>query len=204
MRIDVVTVAHEDENYAWAEALRDRVAELHPDVEHTFTIVDNRLDNVGFGQGCNKGAALGDGDIILFLNPDVEVNGPFLVEGASLISDRVVISGERFGKKRQHWNLSWGCRDWVCGACFFVQRAFFEHVGGFDPVYVWGWEETDLIRRAQSKNLATRSIELAVTHESEGNNTPYKQEHMKAGQRVFHGRWTRKRQNYHRNPRRGR
>ena len=53
--------------------------------------------------------------VIGFLNPDVQVHGPFLATAAAILRGRVVITGCRFNKSTFELQ-AWGVRDWVCGA----------------------------------------------------------------------------------------
>lgn len=191
--VDIVTVAHNEQRMVDANRLFDQVAEHHDPTTFTFTIWDNRVDNLGFANGCNAGASRGAAPIIGFLNPDANVDGPFLpavVE--ALRQPLVVITGCRFGKPRAELDL-WGCRDWVCGAAFFVTRSWWETMGGFDTRYRWGWEETDLIRRAQADHKVVRSIDLPIRHASPSDDTPedvaYKQHWFDEGARLFNRRW---------------
>lgn len=166
---------------------------LYGDAPHTLWKVDNREENRGFSKGSNLGATWGEAPFIGFLNPDVQVNGPLLGPVLDAFRDeKVVITGERFGKLQSELRV-WGVEDWVCGACFFVRRSFWEEAGGFDERFVWGWEETDLIRRAQALGLGVRSISLPVHHESPSEETPvdfaYKRKHFETGARLFYGKW---------------
>ena len=64
VEVIVVDNASSDGAVAALQALRGGDARLR--------IVRN-TDNVGFGAGCNRGAAIADGDALLFLNPDCEI-----------------------------------------------------------------------------------------------------------------------------------
>ena len=191
--IDIVTVAHNDDYMKLADRLYWQIDAFEKDF--TFSIHDNRTNNVGFGAGCNA-AAFGperNGEIIGFLNPDVTVDGPFIHLVRQTMSDlQVVITGNRFGKPAIELR-EWGVKDWVCGATFFVRRDWFTLSGGFDPRYVWAWEETDLIRQAESQGLKVKSINLPLAHASPSNDTnddaSYKVRHFEAGKKAFYEKW---------------
>jgi GT2 family glycosyltransferase len=194
---DLVTVFHNDTNHAQHIELRDAIGRHEPLGGYRFIAVDNRTTNRGFARACNLGA-LGvgaDAPIIGFLNPDLEVHGPFLDKVAATINDRVVIAGERFGKAH-HELAFWGVQDWVCGAAFFVQRTWFEAVHGFDEQFEWAWEETDLIRQAQADSRTCRSIPLPVKHGSPDVDSPtdvqYKRTHFQRGSQRFYSKWGRR------------
>lgn len=188
---DLVTVFHNDRNHKEHLALERALREFETD--YRFIPVDNRVENRGFARGCNVGAAIGDAPVIGFLNPDVGIQGPFLERVHDVLGrDNVVVTGCRFGKPQTEIR-SWGCRDWVCGAALFVRRSWWESVGGFDEQFVWGWEETDLVRRAESAGLHVRSIELPIRHASPAHDTPedaeYKRRHFEEGARRFRSKW---------------
>ena len=187
-----MTVFHNERNFQQANELEDAL-KAHADRDFVLWKVDNREENRGFSKGCNYGAAMGHQPILGFLNPDVEIRGPFLGAVEQALEDpQVVITGERFGKCQSELR-TWGVIDWVCGAAFFVRRKWFAQVGGFDTQFVWGWEETDLIRKAQDHGKITRSISLPIHHESPHEETPtdfaYKRKHFNEGADRFYRKW---------------
>ncbi len=196
LRADFVTVFHNAENYAQHHQLRAALEQHEPGGGYTFIRVDNRVTNRGFAAGCNAGAFLrgADAPIIGFLNPDAHITGPFLDLVEQTLTGRVVITGCRFNKPQHELN-DWGVLDWVCGAALFVRRKWFHQVGGFDTQFVWGWEETDLIRRAQAQQLACRSIKLSIEHASPTHNSDtdanYKRYHFSQGAQRYYSKWPR-------------
>jgi GT2 family glycosyltransferase len=192
--VDIVTVYHNARNYEQAGNLLMQLREYETDF--TFTAIDNRGDNnIGFGPACNLGAARGTAEVIGLLNPDLEVKGAFLKKIESLYADPIlVICGETFGKDPSHMKI-WGCATWVCGAAFFVRRTWWEKVGGFDPAYLWGWEETDLCRLAQQQNKHVRALDLPLVHESPSEDSEwdqvYKNHWFTAGSEHFQEKWGR-------------
>lgn len=191
--VDVVTVYHRGENFRLAVALHDVLLSEPEELEFEFFGVDNRTENRGFAKACNLGAREGSSPFIAFLNPDLRIHGPILADGISplLGSPDVVIAGPAFGKTPDQWGR-WGVREWVCGAAMFVQRAWFERVGGFCEDYVWGWEETDLIRRAQAMKMKSRTVELNCSHggwDDDETDQAFKSKHLREGARIFYRRW---------------
>jgi GT2 family glycosyltransferase len=198
VNIDLVTVYHNETNRQQHLALRDAVAEHEPNGGYRYIGVDNRTCNRGFAAGCNLGAFHPEATapIIGFLNPDVTVSGPFIATVKASLKPPVVITGCRYGKSAHELDL-WGVTDWVCGAAFFVERKWFQAVGGFDVQFVWSWEETDLIRQAQDQGLRCQSIELPIGHQSPTEDEPkdvtYKRYNFDQGQKRFARKWGRRR-----------
>lgn len=196
LRADLVTVFHNEHNYRQHQQLRAMLGRHEPGGGYAFIRVDNRRTNRGFGGGCNAGAFTkgANSPIIGFLNPDAIIRGPFIDKVSSTLTGPIVITGCRFNKPTRELN-DWGVADWVCGAALFVTRHWFTSVGGFDPQFVWGWEETDLIRQAQAAGYGCRSIDLPIEHDSPSTDSPtdsrYKQYHFKLGAQRFYSKWPR-------------
>lgn len=194
IEIDFVTVFHNEETRLQVLNLMERVGEVCPPASFTFVGVDNTEENRGFAKACNLGVTFGSAPIVGFLNPDLEIQGPFMGEVVAAINGGLTITGCRFGKPTRELKI-WGLRDWVCGAAFFVKRDWFESVGGFDERFVWSWEETDLIRQAQTQGLAVRSITLPMSHESPVQNTEedslYKRDWFDSGSKLYYKKWGR-------------
>ena len=143
--------------------------------------------NLGFGKGCNVGAAIGDADFLLFLNPDArllpgslsachefmnsERGGRIGICGVQLLDDNSMLSktSSRFpstgnliaratgldklvptwGTRMVEWDHSESRKvDQVMGAFFFIRRALFEELGGFDEHFFVYFEEVDLSKRS--------------------------------------------------------
>jgi GT2 family glycosyltransferase len=196
LRADLVTVFHNERNHAQAFALKGAIARHEPGGGYTFIGVDNRVHNRGFAAGCNAGAFTpgAEAPIIGFLNPDTVIRGPFLDAVANTLRGNIVITGCRFGKPSDELR-AWGVTDWVCGAALFVTREWFTRVGGFDTQFVWGWEETDLIRQAERASLRCHSIRLPIGHDSPTTDTDtdaqYKHHYFQRGAQRFYSKWPR-------------
>lgn len=191
--IDLVSVFHNDHNYKmWADLVQQVYVHESPDRVEVYG-VDNRVENRGFSKGCNIGSLWGEAPVIGFVNPDAKCLGPFVDTVMSVLQpEDVVVTGHRFGKQQYELN-AWGVQDWVCGACFFVERDWFMKLGGFDEVYVWGWEETDFIRRTEMNGKRVVSVDLPFYHESPNTNNAqdiaYKRKHFEVGATKFKERW---------------
>jgi GT2 family glycosyltransferase len=133
--------------------------------------------NLGFARGINAGAQAARGDLILFLNNDVEVTPGYLkpllehfrdpdifgvspkvirptqgnlVESLILGDFRGGIVNARFAETQNLTHLGSPQEVFsVCGAAFMVDRNKFMEIGGMDPVFTpFYYEETDLSYRA--------------------------------------------------------
>lgn len=193
MRADLITVYHRAKNHQQHLDLFDAVRAAEPAGGFRLVGVDNRVHNRGFAAACNLGAfhPRCTAPVIGFLNPDLIVQGPFLDAVSATLRDDTVITGCRFGKPQRELDI-WGVTDWVCGAALFVQRRFFSSVGGFDEQFEWSWEETDLIRQAQARDLRCRSIPLPMQHTSPpmDDDANYKHHHYELSARRYYKKWS--------------
>jgi GT2 family glycosyltransferase len=192
IQADLITVYHNDTNY---QQHRELLAMLEKhERNYRMFAVDNREKNRGFAAACNLAAFHPEASapVIGFLNPDVQIHGPFLAKVRSVLQDHVVITGCRFGKPDRDlaW---WGVKDWVCGAALFVNRRWFTSVTGFDLQFVWSHEETDLIRRAEAEDLVCHSVRLPITHTSPASDSPedtaYKHRQFVQAQKRYYRKW---------------
>lgn len=173
--LDIVVVVHNDKNKQLAANLIEQIYQYMTQSCDIF-IEDNSVENLGFSKACNIGAAKGSNPYIGFLNPDCVIIGDFItpVINAFESDHDIVITGGNFNKNPVEI-AGWGCNDWVCGAAMFVKRAFWEAFDGFDEQFVWAYEETDLIRRAEAGGLRCKSLspeELPILHSSPIDDSP--------------------------------
>ena len=124
--------------------------------------------NIGFGRGCNLGAAHSNSEFLFFVNPDASL-APGAIQvllaaaeahpEASAFNPRLREGDGRLAFKRRskllpksHW-LPRGAAESDCelpvlsGAAIFVRRAAFETIGGFDPKIFLFHEDDDLSLR---------------------------------------------------------
>ena len=144
-------------------------------------VIQNRERNDGYGTAANEGARLAQGEIVGFLNPDVEWLSPLLggvrdfyrlngsgVLGLSLCDE----SGERerfAGGKAPSLleivkNKLWPQRfradsdvvvyDWVSGGAIFLKKSDFESLQGFDEQFFLYFEDADLCVRAKMRGIS--------------------------------------------------
>lgn len=132
-------------------------------------------ENAGFARACNEGAARARGELLVFLNNDVEPSPGWLkalcryaeawpdaaAVGAKLLypNGTVQHAGVVFGQDGYPHHLYAGfpadhaavnCSrtlQAVTGACLLVRRGAFEAAGGFDPGYLNSLEDVDLCLR---------------------------------------------------------
>lgn len=168
--MDIVTVYHNETNFLQSVELNKRLLVLEEDF--TFNLIDNSIENRGFAKACNIGASRGDHEVIGFLNPDVEVDGPFFAAVEEAFSEEdVVITGSNHGKSQREVR-AWGLNNWVCGCTMFVRRDWWDSVGGFDERYFWSYEDTDLCRQAERDGKKVLPIDIPIRHESPSENSP--------------------------------
>ena len=108
--------------------------------------------NSGFGRTCNRGAEIAmkhEAEILVFLNTDVEIHGPFI--------DRVEI-GVRFGlvggQLYDHdtgWNrFSFGLAPYLGGWLLACNQQTWRELGGFDPNIVpYDGEDVEICIKAK-------------------------------------------------------
>jgi GT2 family glycosyltransferase len=132
--------------------------------------------NLGYAGGCNRGASLATGGLVVFLNSDVEVSrewlGPLVeacsrpgaaVSGGKMLfqdfRDRVYSAGGVLNLfsvpiDRGFLEMDVGQFDtqedmaYVSGAAMMVDREIFKMLGGFDSSYFAYCEEVDFCLRA--------------------------------------------------------
>jgi hypothetical protein len=135
--------------------------------------------NVGFGGANNRAAALARGRWLVFLNPDTVVEPSWLdallaplADGPGLATAKLLLMErpERIDTCGNAVHLSGitVCRGYgrpagrlveqervlaVSGACFVIDRASFERLGGFDERFFMYLEDTDLSLRAALAGL---------------------------------------------------
>lgn len=160
--------------------------------ESGFDAQVKMTENRGFGTGCNEGAALAKGDLIVLVNPDI-------VFTSSLAPLETAFSGNTWGTVLQK-NPGRGLNvldlrpEYRCllseitkvyrwlyrlkplyrfaypvGSFFVVQSASFSAVGGFDERFFLYYEEAELSRRLTARFGPPRLCrEVTVLHEAGG------------------------------------
>lgn len=194
---DVIVVHHNDMNYQQHIVMLDALRK-HADGPYDTYVADNSEVNLGFSKACNIEASKGNNPFLIFLNPDVWVEGPFFEIVADVFSDpRIKVTGANFNKNPVEIH-GWGLKDWVCGAAFFTRRDWWEELHGFDEQFVWAYEETDFCRRTEALGGIVKSLhpeELPILHSSPPDHMQsevdlaYKQYWMAEGGRRYAAKW---------------
>lgn len=163
------------------------------------TCVDNlrvvrNAENLGFLHSCNKAAAESQGDYIVFLNNDTEVESGWIdslldvfnrfngtgAVGAKLIYPDGTLqdAGGIVWNTGQPWNVGHGKHrddpefnyvrevDYLTGAALMVGRSAWEKVGGFSETYAPAYyEDTDLAFKLRAAGYRTLYCpQAAVVH----------------------------------------
>jgi len=134
------------------------------------------VKNTGFAAACNQGAAMAQGEFLVFLNQDTRVLPGWLAgllaplevdPGVGLATAKLLLMSqpERInlcGLDLHYSGLSFGRGIMqpadsmphaaqvgaVSGAAFALRKSLWDELGGFDPAYYMYYEDTDLSWRA--------------------------------------------------------
>lgn len=143
----------------------------------------HHAENLGFGAGSNRAAAVAQGKYLLFCNPDTEfLSGDireairFFERNSGIIGFRLVDADGRPERwsvgtdvslweiARNNLGLPPGKRLWesrrtieagrVSGAAFMMSKDLFDHLDGFDEDFFLYFEDADLCHRARQAGHA--------------------------------------------------
>jgi GT2 family glycosyltransferase len=128
---------------------------------------DNTVNNVGFAAGANATARQGDGDIVVFVNPDGDpAPGCFAALEAALADPHVVAVEATQGAEQDQPALDpTGRMAWLSGACMAVRREAFERAGGFDERFFMYCEDVDLSYRLAAMGELRRCTQARFHHD---------------------------------------
>jgi len=170
--------------------IREVIAPLSKD-GFEVSVIDSK--NEGFGKACNLGVKYSTGDVLVFVNPDIQFmsNLDLLSEFATNASWGTVrqltpdgkkysidflpeyktlffelIKGYRFINRYPNFFLK---KCYVVGSFLVVEREIFLRSGGFNPAFFLYYEEAELCLRLQCTS-GTPLIEnrMCVLHEGFG------------------------------------
>lgn len=183
-----------------ADGSADWIAAQAPDVR----LLRNRY-NLGWSGGCNQGLRVAQGDILVLLNQDTQVEPGWLQALERAFDDpRVGIAGCKIhyldGVTIQHagawteWPLAYGHHvghhevdagqwdvakavEWVTGAAIAIRRTVYTSIGELDEEFWPGYmADIDYCLRAQAQGFETWYIPSAVLRHQESASTSDKAE----------------------------
>lgn len=149
---------------AWKENIH-LPNDYHPDFAYQY---HHDSINHGFAEGCNIGARMAKGEILIFLNPDTEVYGDWADQMAKYLDQPKVgavgpISNFVAGLQRVDYHMQMGDTPeetaeiaavalknrgvdtkLLIGFCLMMKKAVYEELGGMDPVLFLGNDDLDL------------------------------------------------------------
>jgi N-acetylglucosaminyl-diphospho-decaprenol L-rhamnosyltransferase len=162
------------------------------DAGHVVTV--RMTENLGFGNGCNDGAVLAKGELLVFVNPDLrfasslaplavkvrdpnfwgtvaQLNGQHKMYAIDLLPEHKswlfeLLNGARWVNT---WPALFAKKCYVVGSCLVMARSLYERAQGFNPNFFLYYEEAELARRLQAI-AGTPSIlhDIQVLHEGFG------------------------------------
>jgi GT2 family glycosyltransferase len=119
--------------------------------EHEDAQVIRSPENLGYGRACNLGAEHAKGELLLFMNPDVDLHRDTIsvlvrefleTPGASIVCTTMIEEGHVHERRRYAEDVAS-----MEAAAMLVERAHFERLGGFDPWIFLYHEDNDLCYR---------------------------------------------------------
>lgn len=143
----------------------------------------NNETNEGFARACNKAAAIAQGKMLFFLNPDTRIISGSIKSLADTIHDSsvgivspqiITPSGEiqawsagyeislweilcnNFGfiRSKRLWEKNSKAQpDWTSGAALAINQSLFKKITGFDENFFMYFEDVDLCKRVRDESL---------------------------------------------------
>jgi FkbM family methyltransferase len=182
--------------------------------DSTIRVLSNP-SNLGFAKASNQGAALADGEYLVFLNNDTipqpgwldalvssaAVNGADICGSKLLYPDgRVQHAGVAFDERGIGYHIfknfpsdakavnSKRFMQCVTGACMLISKKLFQQLGGFDELFMNGFEDVDLCLRAGTEGkkvlYTPESVLIHFEEKSEGRKI-----HDDRNMKLFLSRW---------------
>lgn len=121
-------------------------------------------DHQGVTSAWNRGANSARGTFLVFLNNDVQIEGPFLNRLIQPLEEHdVVMSGCRWRQERAipHSVAPGAPRELLEGWCFAIPRIDFNIIGGFDERFRLYFSDTDLQWRLLSRSSNSRLVAVS-------------------------------------------
>lgn len=180
-----------------------------------LTLLSNP-ENLGYAAANNKAAAAATGDLLVFINNDLEFSGKWLepmlralesqpeagavgnvqrnfktglVDHAGIFFDLRGLPTHAH-KNRAHPPAGQVVeRNAVTAACLLVRRNTFQQAGGFDPAYRNGCEDVDFCMKLKSQGLRIYvALESVIRHHVSP--APGRRLHDAKNTEVFRQRWS--------------
>ena len=186
-------------------------------LERMFRDIDsvriiNMGNNLGFSYACNRGAEIGRGTVLFFLNPDTRLLSASLepVFQEFLKDERVIVAPRLSqGGREEPWSSGgtvspvrillqnmlplssfWAffsdkSLSWASGAALALRKQDFDFLSGFDEGYFLYYEDVDLCRRAKESGFRIRKNKNVV-FSHHGGKSYAKEEAGKQKKAYFH------------------
>lgn len=177
-------------------------------------------ENLGFGQGINRGAVAGSSNLMLVLNPDAVLVSDITAIVARVRAQEVIAAGlmlNSAGELRSNafdfptWSTVFKVSkahvpkaeildrlstsptttvDYIEGSFFVIRRSTWERLGGFSSEYFMYGEDRDLSRRALEMGVRTELVNAAV-FQHDGGFSPRRQPWYVQGSLLYTRRYHR-------------
>jgi GT2 family glycosyltransferase len=114
------------------------------------TVVESP-ENLGYGRGCNLGAEQAHGELLLFMNPDVDLHTDTIsilvrdlleTPGAAVVCASMQVTGFHHQRQRRVEDVAS-----LDASTMLVEKTHFTRLGGFDPWIFLYSEDADLCYR---------------------------------------------------------
>lgn len=150
--------------------------------------------NLGFSIACNQGALAAKGDILIFLNNDVQVVGDYIsIIEKAIASNRHSLVGGQLIEFDTGWNVFSGqIIPYLVGWCLAMTRDAFHGLGSFDERYSPAdYEDMDLCYNANIMGYDLQGLTLPLKHweNQTGKHLPDRRKITEANRIKFSKKW---------------
>lgn len=125
--------------------------------------------NIGFGAANNQAAKVAKGDVLLFINNDVQISGDYITP----ITDTLErVPNAIVGAELLNYDTGWNVFDgkiisYIHGWCVALTKEAFNELGCFDERYTPGdYEDIDLSYTATQQDYVLMAVSLPLRHMS--------------------------------------
>ncbi|MBA3469183.1 MAG: glycosyltransferase family 2 protein [Herpetosiphonaceae bacterium] len=134
--------------------------------------------NLGFGRGCNRGAAAAQGEYLVFLNPDVQVTPEWLsvlMQHSQQHPEAMLCPSTLYPDQPPPPPVPpLEVVAAVPGCALFVPRATWQQVGPFDEHIFLYWEDTELCWRASLLGYRIMADFVSIVYHQRGASTGFR------------------------------